>query len=482
MRQQHLDELERIRKENGASLKNEMSEFRSKEREISRLQQELSALRRNHDRLAGEKARVEEDLQRHQAAESLAKRTPKKLPPAMGTYDPAVSGPDKSVPRARTPGRADAGELRRLRAKSGDQARDIKRLNARVQELEAQLEKARTQAATASGSSGGSGGSPAGSVEELKRKLRNLSNQARRDKDQMKTLQADNFKMKSKHDTLSQELQRTRQQLQKAESSARALRAKSAQRAKPSAAAAAAASAEDRKLERRIAELERLVNERTEQVDNLRKAKTKADGECKRLASRLDAAENKAKQAEASSTQATKQLESMKTVAESSAARRAETTELKAVIKAHESTIKQLNKEVLVAQQQYAQLARHDPVSAAALADLQARYDALQSTVEAGTDVADLAASNAALKGRVQRLEEEAAAAAQGRRDSDALQQRVDELTVRKMRLVVAVVVGWLVGEAKGKGGGRRKAKRMFGCCFNWCARCLVACCASCLV
>merc|ERR1719326_2507589 len=37
MRQQHLDELERIRKENGASLKNEMSEFRSKEREISRL-------------------------------------------------------------------------------------------------------------------------------------------------------------------------------------------------------------------------------------------------------------------------------------------------------------------------------------------------------------------------------------------------------------------------------------------------------------
>ncbi|EGD75519.1 hypothetical protein PTSG_06590 [Salpingoeca rosetta] len=435
LRQQHLEELNKIRKDNNASLKNEMSEFRQKEREIRDLQTELSALRRNYDRLSAEKSRVEEDMQRYKTADSLSKRTPKKLMPAIGQYDPANHGPDPTVKRARTPSKADAAELRKLKAKAGDQARDIRRLNARVHELEALLEKQRAEAAVAAVSPAKStAASPGKNVEDLTRKVRNLTNQLRRDKQQLKDLQSENFKLKNKNDAVNQELQKTRQLLQKAESSARALRAKKTQIPTPTKP-----QPEDKRLERRVAELERMLSERTEQVDSLRRSKSKADTDNKRLASRAEAAENKAKQAETSAAKAMKQLESMKAAAETSAARRAEATDLKAMIRSHEDTIRQLNRELLKAQQQFTQLARANPANSAAIVDLQSKYDALRATVDMDADTATLATRNAELSADVSRLQEQAAAVAPLKQQNEALTAQVADLKATVEQLEEAV-------------------------------------------
>eukprot|EP01147_Barroeca_monosierra_P005953 gene5953-9107_t len=439
MRQQHLEELDKLRKDNNISLKSEMSEMRQKERELRDLQTELSTIRRTCDRVSAEKNRLEEDLNRYKQAESLNKRTPKKLLPAIGSYDPANNGPDLGVKRKNTS--TDAAELRKLKSKNSEQVREIRQLSSRIMELESSVARTsipKTPVAKASSNTASSGGTSTSnrldqtqSYDEMTRKIRNLTNQSRRDKQQLKDLQAENFKLKSKNDELTQELQRTRQQLQKAESATRSLRAaKRTQIPTPTKQ-----PAPDKRLERRVTELEKQLIEKNTQLDALRKARLKAEGETKRLETRLEAAESKVIKAETQAAKANQQLETLKEQADSVSAKKSDLSDLKASVRAHENTIKQLNKELLKAQQQYALLARANPSNVNALTDLQAKYDVLRQTIDMGGDMESLMAQNAELSAEINRLRSFTEEHAAGKQYMKELEAEVSQLNFEKQQL-----------------------------------------------
>lgn len=70
--------LSSISKENQQSSRQETLERKRKDAEIKKLEEEMSVLRRNNDRLEAEKSKFSEELIRRRAADSLARRTPQK--------------------------------------------------------------------------------------------------------------------------------------------------------------------------------------------------------------------------------------------------------------------------------------------------------------------------------------------------------------------------------------------------------------------
>ena len=105
---EHRDETSIRSRQNHSNAASEIAERKKKDHDIKVLQEEMSVLRCNLDRVTSDKSKITEELTRHRALASLVKTTPSKIKPGIGTFDPAITGNVGQSP-ARIPVRSTTG-------------------------------------------------------------------------------------------------------------------------------------------------------------------------------------------------------------------------------------------------------------------------------------------------------------------------------------------------------------------------------------